>query len=160
MKNIIERLHTKRIILSIIIILWMCVVFYLSNQSGEQSSGTSFKITNMIVSMYTKITKLELTNQGVGILTFIVRKIAHFTLYFVEVIPIYLLLKTYNVSKKRMYMYALLFCTLYSCSDELHQLFIQGRDGNIIDVFIDTIGSTFGIIFVGIVSNIVYNFKE
>ena len=42
---------------------------------------------------------------------------------------------------------AFVFCFLYACSDEVHQLFVPGRSGNIIDVGIDSIGSYFGILF-------------
>ena len=37
-------------------------------------------------------------------------------------------------------------CFAYACSDEFHQLFVLGRDGNLIDVTIDSIGSTFAIL--------------
>ena len=84
MKNITKRLHTKRIILVLIIILWMCVVFYLSGQNGNESEGTSSRIVNVVVSIYTKITNMELTTQSVNNLTFVIRKIAHFTLYFIK----------------------------------------------------------------------------
>ena len=36
---------------------------------------------------------------------------------------------------------------LYSCSDEIHQLFIPGRSGEIRDVLIDTLGGFNGSIF-------------
>ena len=31
---------------------------------------------------------------------------------------------------------------LYACTDEFHQLFVPGRDGNFRDVIIDTSGGT------------------
>ena len=37
-------------------------------------------------------------------------------------------------------------CFAYACSDEFHQLFVLGREGNLIDVTIDSIGSTFAIL--------------
>ena len=138
----------------------MCVVFYLSGQNGIESESTSYRIVSIIVSIFTKITNIQLTNKSVDNLTFVIRKIAHFTLYFIGTIPIFLLFETYNINKMRMYIYTLLFCTLYACSDEVHQIFSQGRNGNVIDILIDALGSVFGMIFVGIVSNIVYKLKE
>lgn len=41
----------------------------------------------------------------------------------------------------------LLICVLYASSDEFHQLFISGRAGRIMDVFIDSSGAFTGIIF-------------
>ena len=42
---------------------------------------------------------------------------------------------------------ALIICILYSISDEIHQLFVSGRAGQVKDVFLDSLGSTTGIIF-------------
>ena len=42
--------------------------------------------------------------------------------------------------KRNRKMKALLFATLYACSDEIHQLFVVGRSGALIDVFVDMIG--------------------
>ena len=39
-----------------------------------------------------------------------------------------------------------LFCFSYAVSDEFHQTFVLGRDGNFIDVLIDSGGVLFGII--------------
>ena len=38
-----------------------------------------------------------------------------------------------------------LICFLYSISDEIHQMFIDGRSSEKFDVLIDTIGSSFGV---------------
>ena len=35
---------------------------------------------------------------------------------------------------------------LYACSDEIHQLFIPGRSGEILDVLIDTLGGITSIV--------------
>jgi VanZ family protein len=37
-------------------------------------------------------------------------------------------------------MYSFILCFLYACSDEIHQLYVPGRSGNIKDVFVDSIG--------------------
>ena len=39
-----------------------------------------------------------------------------------------------------------LFCFSYAVSDEFHQIFVIGRDGNFMDVLIDSVGVLFGII--------------
>ena len=43
---------------------------------------------------------------------------------------------------------AILASALYACTDELHQLFVPGRTGQIFDVFVDTLGATFGCLLV------------
>ena len=45
-----------------------------------------------------------------------------------------------------------LFSVIYALSDEFHQSFVPGRDGNIVDVLIDSSGALVGIL----VSCIVY----
>ena len=39
-----------------------------------------------------------------------------------------------------------LFSVIYASSDEFHQTFVPGRDGNIVDVLIDSSGSLVGIL--------------
>ena len=43
---------------------------------------------------------------------------------------------------------SLLICIMYSCTDEIHQIFIEGRSGEILDVLIESIGSFIGIILI------------
>lgn len=43
---------------------------------------------------------------------------------------------------------SILMCVIYACSDEIHQLFVFGRSGEIRDVLIDFIGSFIGILIV------------
>lgn len=46
-----------------------------------------------------------------------------------------------------------LFCIIYALSDEIHQLFVFGRSGELKDVLIDTIGSFLGIILISKIIN-------
>ena len=45
---------------------------------------------------------------------------------------------------------SLIFSFLYAVSDEIHQVFVPGRDGNVKDVVLDTCGAFFGILVVNI----------
>ena len=40
----------------------------------------------------------------------------------------------------------IVFCFLYACSDEIHQLFVPGRSGMFTDVLIDTGGAVTGML--------------
>ena len=40
------------------------------------------------------------------------------------------------------------FCALYAATDEIHQLFVPGRGGQIRDVLIDSSGALIGLLFV------------
>ena len=39
-----------------------------------------------------------------------------------------------------------MICFIYAMTDELHQVYISGRNGNIYDVLLDTLASTLAII--------------
>ena len=41
---------------------------------------------------------------------------------------------------------AFLICGLYAISDEIHQLYVQGRSGQVSDVLIDSSGALVGIL--------------
>ncbi len=100
--------------------------------SGIQSDGIVSKIADIIN-----------YSGNLDTLRIIVRKLAHFTEYLVLGILVLNACK-YN-SVKDMIVISILICILYACLDEIHQVFIQDRVGNIIDACIDTLGSLCGI---------------
>lgn len=147
----------KKIILYILIIFWMGLIFYFSNQpsikSTSVSDGVMSKIIN-IVEIFTnhEFSEIEVNNiYEYGITP--LRKCAHLSIYFVLGILFYLLIKQYGLEMNKTLVISLLFCIIYACSDEIHQLFIFGRSGEIKDVLIDTIGSFLGIILISKIIN-------
>ena len=52
---------------------------------------------------------------------------------------------------KKTVILSFLFSVLYASSDEFHQTFVAGRDGNIVDVVIDSSGALVGILLSSIV---------
>ena len=137
----------KKIILTSLLIIWMIVIFMFSNQNATKSESTSDKVASTVIDTVEVVTKEEITEDKKEILIedtkFVVRKTAHFTLYFILGLLAYLTLKSYSI--KKIVIFSILFCFLYACSDEIHQMFLDGRTGKILDVFIDTIGSVVGI---------------
>ena len=119
-----------------LVIIWMIVIFMLSSFNGNISSVQS----DGIVSLLARI--IHYTGD-IDILRFIVRKVAHFTEYLILGILVINALK-YN-SIKDMIKLSILICILYASLDEIHQLFVSDRAGNIFDVLIDTLGSLTGI---------------
>lgn len=112
-----------------------------SNENGNKSENKSDRFTATII----KITNDDLTdNEKDNIISdtrFIVRKLAHFTLYFILGILMYLTLRSYGI-EKNIIIYSILGCMLYAISDEVHQLFTDGRSFKVYDIIIDTLGST------------------
>ena len=128
----------------ILVILWMIVIFSFSNQKANDSSKLSDGLILKTVRIIEKITNKEYSDEEI-LEKFVrpVRKLAHFTIYLILGVLVYLYIKEFNISNK--FIVSLLICILYAISDEIHQLFIVGRSGKILDVLIDSLGSLTGI---------------
>ena len=72
---------------------------------------------------------------------FILRKIYHAVEYFILVFLLYRAFAgSFNMNTVRLFIYPAVISFLYAISDELHQLFVPGRNCSIWDVLIDTFG--------------------
>ena len=134
----------KKLIKLTFIILWMAMIFFFSNQKADDSSKLSDGIIVKVANIF--VDKDLSTNKKEAILekyTTIVRKIAHFGIYLILGILVINFLCEYNI--KHIILISMLICLLYSITDEVHQLFIEGRSGEVRDVLIDSAGSLVGI---------------
>ena len=135
----------KKTISFIVLILWMIVIFSFSSADANKSTGTSDKVITTMIEIKDKITNNETPNNEKEIIvknsSFYIRKIAHLTEYLILGFLMFNLLKQYSVTN---IYYAIGLSILYSCTDEFHQLFINGRSGSIRDVLIDSIGILIG----------------
>lgn len=138
-------INKKQIIYILLVMIWMIVVFFFSNQSSDVSSKQSGGITETVVKVIKKDNK-EISQNEIDTIETIVRKCAHFTLYTIGGILVMNCIYTTKIQYKRKFIYAILFLFLYAITDEVHQLFVSGRSGEITDVLLDTIGSCFGIV--------------
>ncbi len=142
----------KKVIFTSLTIIWMLIIFMFSNQKSVTSTENSQSlIRNTIVNIYKLFDRdasQEKLDKIVQTFDVPVRKLCHFTEYFILGILVLLMLKSYNINN--IYL-TILICFIYSCTDEIHQLFVPGRSGNIIDILIDTSGSIFFIILYNLV---------
>lgn len=147
----------KRLYNSILVVIWMIVIFCFSAQTGVKSTKTSNVVTSMVVNVTTNVSKQEITREEakkrVEDSTFLIRKLAHFTEYLILGILIIRLLRTYGKLNVRMIITAIIICFLYAASDEIHQIFVPGRTAKVLDTLIDTSGASIGIIFYCIFKN-------
>jgi len=135
----------------IAVILWMSLIFYLSDQPATESGELSNKITEVVIRTIEKVAQPASLDKGS--LNHIVRKIAHFTCYLILAILVKNALERSGVNSGKSILFALLICIIYAISDEVHQLFVPGRSGEIRDVIIDSTGAASGIlIYLGITS--------
>lgn len=117
----------------LLVILWMIFIFIMSSFDASSSSNQS----NFIVDIITSIINIKDTE----LLSFIIRKLAHFTEYFILGILVINLITRYD----KKIIIAILLCIIYATSDEIHQIFVPGRSCQITDIMIDSLGSIMGI---------------
>lgn len=72
---------------------------------------------------------------------FAIKKTGHVILFGILAVLVYRGLRMEGLDKKRSAIYAVLSATLYGATDEYHQMFTQGRESRIRDVFIDSCGA-------------------
>ncbi len=147
----------KKIILWFLCIAWAISIFCFSNQPATESNDTSLGFTKNIIIFLDKIDVIDLSDNPeiaeteiINIaekLNNLIRKLAHFGIYMIFGILVFLLLKCYCESKNAV-IPALIICLIYAISDEIHQLFIPGRAGKILDIGIDFMGSLTGVFLV------------
>ena len=152
-----KKTKAKQIILILLIIINCVTIFTFSSQKADESSGTSSRVVDFVIKTAYKNKNLS-SEEELHIrekLTTPVRKGAHFSVYLCLGLLTYLFTRTLNnVEGKRKIGYALAFCFLYACSDELHQIFVPGRSGEMRDIIIDTCGAFTGIVIATIIIGI------
>lgn len=124
-------------------LLWMGLIFFMSHQQG----GGSGRLSRMILEWFASF-GLDLRVLFGENAFWVIRKMAHFTEYFILFLLVNLALRQYWEWKKRRWR-VLLVCFLYAASDEFHQLFIPGRVGDVLDVTIDTLGASTAMLLLG-----------
>ena len=141
-------LKTFRTVSIILTVSWMVVIFLFSCENAFESAKTSGSTIRFFLNIfYPDFKALAESVQAEIIESFqyIVRKIAHFTIYMILGVLTFLSVVTYkNIALKFRLGINLSVCLLYAVSDEIHQLFVPGRVGHINDVFIDFSGAVIG----------------
>ena len=159
-----ELLKYKDKVLIILAIIWMGVIFMFSAQVSDESKSSSNKVTSAVVNTVISIKKENISEEKrqkiIEDKTFIVRKTAHFTEYFILGLILILYLQTKEKLATKYIILAIIFCVLYATSDEIHQLFVDGRSCKIMDILIDTCGSSLAILGFTSIYKITTNLKK
>lgn len=145
---------------------WIAVIYKMSSDTGTESSHLS----NSILKLINDIFLVELDDDT------ILRTAAHASEFALLTILSYLALSSTNkISKKTSYaespvkllrsdnemniIFTLWFSIVNAIFDEYHQLFVNGRDGSIVDVLIDLIGIIIVLIIVRVIFTIYMRYK-
>lgn len=151
----------KKSVFAVLLVLWMGFIFSMSCENAEESSNTSGQTIKVVLSTVPEFEKQpeEVKKNIIEELQFIVRKSAHFIGYMIlGILASCLILQYENINKK--YLLAFLICVIYAISDEIHQLFVPGRAGQVRDVLIDSAGSLLGIILVMAFEKLLIKFNK
>ena len=145
----------KKVTAWVLVILWMILIFFLSDMTGERSHNISEgTIEGVVTTVVDTTNNLNITKKSDNqkkrikstseVLNYIIRKILHTFEYFILFLLLINAFTNYNIKNKNIIIiYSILICLIYSCSDEYHQLFRE-RTGHFSDVIIDMIGVFIG----------------
>lgn len=133
----------RKVISWLLVILWMALIFYLSHQPAMESNSLSTGIVERIIAVIDRVTfDIDIDT---GYFNFFIRKSAHFFTYLILGMLVFNALTSSGMRGLRRFFIALAVCILFAVSDEVHQLFIPGRAGQVRDVMIDTAGAIVGV---------------
>ena len=143
----------RKKILFVIITIWIAFIFYNSLQTASESAATSGMFANLINDFFKLI--------GITIdVSSIIRKLAHVFEFFILSSLLTFLFFEYNMQIKYKVLYTFFISLLVAITDEVIQLFVEGRYGSAIDVLIDSIGIVIGIGIVTLFYYIKYRKKS
>jgi len=127
----------------IMVVVWMGLIFYLSHQPATESDQLSGSVVDLVIQTFERVLPfIHLDWPGFH---HIVRKSAHLTAYLILGVFILHALRQMKLLSWHSIVGALIICVCYAISDEIHQLFIPGRSGEVKDVLIDSVGATIGV---------------
>ncbi|MGI6105835.1 MAG: VanZ family protein [Raoultibacter sp.] len=131
-----KNLTATTVILWVLVVLWAGFIFLMSSTTGNQiSTGEGF-----FAQIYhnLKMLQAEIFGPQFDALS----PFLHFMEYFIFGLLLSFALKQ-HVSIKRAFMVAIIVASAYGITDEIHQLFVPGRDCTPLDWFVDMLGASF-----------------
>ena len=136
----------KNIFSWLIVLVWLIIIFLLSNMPQKESSDKSRLLLDTSINIINKINNNNLINNKyiVNKLHKPFRKLMHIFVYFI--LSILLLIALNKYKKYNIYLITIILCILYATSDEYHQTIVLDRCGRLLDVLIDSIGIFMGCI--------------
>jgi len=126
------------------VLIWMGVIYMFSAQPASASSQMSGSLMKWLVGIIDVTPIPEML--GEELLHTLIRKMAHFTVYFVLGVLVYRATHEGAKMEWKHIWIPFFICMAYAASDELHQLYVPGRSGQVTDVLIDSSGALLGIL--------------
>lgn len=135
--------RTAKVVSWLLVIACMAVIFILSAQTGDESQSLSDGV---------------MTFFGMELSVDFVRSCAHCLEYAGLALLVF---NAFYCSYGRFRPYlSFLTAALYAVSDEVHQLFVEGRAFQLSDILIDSVGAAIGVAASAVLGIIYLNFKR
>jgi VanZ family protein len=150
-KNRERTVPVKRIIFWLVALLVAAVIFLLSAQQASESKALSGQTIRIVASVLVPdFNELPAAQQAKIVAAWqgIARKTAHAFAYFILGSVCLLALLQHPLPMKKRLALALGISVVYAITDEVHQLFVDGRAFQFSDIGIDAAGASVGILLV------------
>ncbi|WP_153724121.1 VanZ family protein [Heliorestis convoluta] len=147
----------RQIIAWTLVFFWMSLIVSLSAQPAQQSDQLSRKFTKVLVEVITPFVPgeyIDNLDDALGKANAIVRKQAHVGVYFVLGFLTINAFRRSGIQTASSYWLAFSLSVAFAVSDEIHQLYVPGRSGEIMDVLYDSTGALLGIGAYGLLTKI------
>jgi VanZ family protein len=119
------------------VLLWMAVIF---SASADASSGPR---SSRIIGPVVRWLIPNISDKALDTVVYTVRKTAHLTEYAILALLLYRAFNRHGRSHPMLLAFAL--AAIYAVTDELHQSFVPNRQGQPLDVLIDSTGAALGL---------------
>jgi VanZ family protein len=117
-------------------VAWLLLIFALSHEPAGESSARSAVIVDAVAGLAPFASEF---------LTFLVRKSAHIVAFFTLGVLVYNVVRSYKLQAKYVIAISIACVLAYAIFDEVHQLFVPGRSGEVRDVLLDTAAGAIGV---------------
>ena len=157
-----KKIAILRIFIIVLLIADMAMIFSFSAQKASQSDKASGgMIERILKTVYKDFDSWDerAKHEKVQSYQHIVRKLAHLTEYASLGVLSCAFALTFGMKIKNL-LAAFGFCVLYSGSDEIHQLFVPGRSGQLTDILIDSGGALIGIVGFTLLTFVLVKIRE
>lgn len=163
----------RRLATGFLVLCWMLIIGSFSAQSGAESGSLSRSVAKKVVTVEEKLTRQTYTNEErdtrIEHMQLPIRKLAHMAEYAILAMLLTLHLGCYALAKGvkaatnsfylRLFL-AWLISAVYAATDEIHQLFVDSRNGSFTDVCIDSAGAFLGLFCLWIFCKIFKRHRE
>ncbi len=140
----------------LVVFIWMIVIFYLSSQTAQASDSFSKTVTGIILRIIGtfKLISIETSTlqNWVDLLNNTVRQYAHGAIFFILALFVCHAFSKSGMQGWKLYTFSFLFCAIYACFDEIHQIFVPGRGAEIEDFLMDCTGALMGLVLYSIIN--------